>query len=150
MFATPDGRTYKWKTDATYGQPAYLVECDGGRRVSGPLVTFHYGAGSGSTGMETETGAKGLERDACEDGAVAPSSSLRVATRLLPVIDQILVSWVIMEKERRSMGMPSSASSSSSPSSSAPSPLTSPFSSSSSVFSPLHSPLGNIPSSLGR
>jgi len=96
MFATPSGRTYKWKTDATYSQPAYLVECEGGRRVSGPLVTFQCGPGEGGS----------MDSEVVEDGN---GPLLRVATRLLPVIDQILVSWVIMERERRLMTTPSSS-----------------------------------------
>jgi hypothetical protein len=134
MFATPDGRTYKWKTDTNYSEPAHLVECDGGNRVSGPLVTFHLGTGR-------VQGGAAVERERRDDAGVfgervmrdempPSSSSLRVATRLLPVIDQILVSWVIMEKERRSMAMAHFASpSKSSFSSSIPSPSSSTFSS---------------------
>ncbi|KIM30068.1 hypothetical protein M408DRAFT_15688 [Serendipita vermifera MAFF 305830] len=82
MFATPDGRTYKWKTDTRFSMPAELVECDAGRRVSGSLVTFLPGC-----------------QDEDDDGK--RPGTLRVSTRLLPVIDQIIVSWVIMERERR-------------------------------------------------
>ena len=94
MFATPDGRTYKWKTDTQFSSPAELVECDAGRRVSGSLVTFQSGSQHGS---------------GCAQGL----GSLRIATRLLPIIDQIIVSWVIMEKERRSLSLSRSRSSSS-------------------------------------
>lgn len=89
MFATPDGRTYKWKTDSQFSAPAELVECDEGRRVSGPLVVFQ----------------PGYQQDA--------KSTLRVATRLLPIIDQIIVTWVIMERERRTLSSISARSSTS-------------------------------------
>jgi hypothetical protein len=75
MFAAPDGRIYKWKSDVD--SPAELVECEAGYRISRPLVTFQSGL--------------------LHDG----TSSLRIATCVLPIIDHIVVSWVIMERERR-------------------------------------------------
>lgn len=75
MFAAPDGHIYKWKADVDF--PAELVECEDGRRISGRLVTFQNGSIYG--GM----------------------SSLRISTSVLHIIDHIIVSWVIMERERR-------------------------------------------------
>ncbi|KAG8806159.1 hypothetical protein FRC18_006265 [Serendipita sp. 400] len=76
MFASSEGKIYKWKAYKDY--PVELVECEDGRRISHPLVTYHEAAEG--------------------DGGFA---HLRVSTSVLPIIDQVIVSWVIMERERR-------------------------------------------------
>lgn len=83
MFATADGRVYKWKADV--GAPAYLIECEEGRRVSAPLVTFQEG----------------------KDGEM---SCLNISTCVLGIVDQIIVTWIIMERERRLHCTPPSGS----------------------------------------
>jgi hypothetical protein len=93
MFATSDGKIYKWRTEPRPIQSSYsnapdshlsvptlqLVELHPSRQSSGPpLVTFRHG-----------------------DASMNRPSSLRVSTSVLSIIDQIVVSWVIMERERR-------------------------------------------------
>ncbi|PVF92849.1 hypothetical protein CPB86DRAFT_147247 [Serendipita vermifera] len=95
MFATSDGKIYKWRTEPRPTHPSYatvpdssshlsvptlqLVELHPSRHSSGPpLVTFRHG-----------------------DESMNRPSSLHVSTSVLSIIDQIVVSWVIMERERR-------------------------------------------------
>ncbi|CCA74768.1 hypothetical protein PIIN_08726 [Serendipita indica DSM 11827] len=76
MFAAADGRIFKWKANGN--APVELIQCERGRRVSTPLVTY----------QEANP----------EEGTAA---CLHVSTSLLSMIDQVIVSWVIMERDRR-------------------------------------------------
>ena len=125
MFATSDGRTYKWKAGHP-GDSAELFECASGKRVSGLLASSNPST-SPSSPLPTPPPTPPIilspsPRPAplqCASPAIVagfevPSISLsepetrqegekptlRVHNSVLNLVDQIVVTWIIMEYDR--------------------------------------------------
>jgi hypothetical protein len=124
MFATSDGRTYKWKAGCP-GDSAELFECASGKRVSGLLASSNPTTSTSSPLptppptppiilTPTPTATPPCSAPASAGGFGVPSISLsepetrqegekptlRVHTSVLDLVDQIVVTWVIMERDR--------------------------------------------------
>lgn len=124
MFATADERTFKWKAGCP-GDSAELFECASGKRVSGLLASSNPSTSTSSplpTPPPTPpiiltpapSGTPPSSAPAFAGGFEVPSISLsepetrqegekptlRVHTSVLHLIDQIVVTWVIMERGR--------------------------------------------------
>jgi hypothetical protein len=138
MFATSDGRTYKWKAGAP-GDSAELFECASGKRVSDllassnprapsppsasalptppptppiilsppPAAAAHFAAAAAASPSPSlsPASARGFEVPSIslsepETRQEGEKPTLRVHTSVLNLVDQIIVTWVIMERER--------------------------------------------------
>src|SRR5258706_3190822 len=126
MFATSDGRMYKWKAGCP-GDSAELFECASGKRVSGLLASSNPSM-SPSSPLPTPPPTPPIilspspppatlqctSSPATVGGFEVPSISLsepetrqegdkptlRVHTSVLNLVDQIVVTWIIMEYDR--------------------------------------------------
>ena len=117
MFATSDGRTYKWKAGCP-GDSAELFECASGKRVSGLLASSNPSMSTSSplptppptppiilspaptAALQCSFEVPSISLSEPEQRREGEKPTLRVHTGVLNLIDQIVVTWIIMERDR--------------------------------------------------